>query len=345
MPISFQAADVDHLAFGPPASASGTLPFPPRHLRLGQVHARDPSYLVANLTQDLNELASERQILAGMPDDLGVLFVDAAKEKIQRQGGAGQIEERVARRKRDASLHQAPPDAPQELLVLSSGPELPPRTATPRQRRNVNPLRPSTSTYYYQAASGLPLFLHPLDIKILAHFASYAAFPAAITVRVDALAEGTVNNELRKRCKYLAHIPDGADVEANLAGVVGGSEGGLKDFEGALRMRAARRKEKGRKDERARVRAEKRERDVLVRWRRRSRAGGVGRVGPAELRGGGSFVGGGAYNVARRGGAAREEPEEDQRDMDAAWHELESSSEGALVQNQASGKQLDLYVV
>ena len=133
-----------------------------------------------------------------------------------------------------------------------------------RQRRNLNPPPPSTQTYYYyQAASGLPIFLHPLDIKILfSHYNGYASFPDEITVRVESAAEGTVNDDLRKRCKYLAHMPEGADVvfiEADLQGVVG--QEGLKNFEGALKLRTARRKEKEKKDDRARARAEERERE------------------------------------------------------------------------------------
>jgi len=136
-----------------------------------------------------------------------------------------------------------------------------------RQRRNVNPPPPSTQTYYYyQAASGLPIFLHPLDIKILfSHFNSYASFPDTITVRVESASEGTVNDDLRKRCKYLAHIPEGADVvfiEADLEGVVG--QEGLKNFEGAIKLRKSRRKEKGKKDDRARIRAEEREREKVI---------------------------------------------------------------------------------
>lgn len=133
-----------------------------------------------------------------------------------------------------------------------------------RQRRNLNPPPPSTQTYYYyQAASGLPVFLHPLDIKILfSHYGGYAPFPDEITVRVESAAEGTVNDDLRKRCKYLAHMPEGADVvfvEADLEGVVGCD--GLKSFEGALKLRTARRKEKEKKDDRARARAEEREKE------------------------------------------------------------------------------------
>ena len=195
-----------------------------------------------------------------------------------------EIEERSAfharRRKAEEITHASPAlsDAPAELLALRSGGVItsaPPIGVTApetrpgpqgrnqlRQRRNLNPPPPSTSTYYYyQAASGLPLFLHPLDIKILlSHFSDYSAFPDTITVRVESFAEGTVNDDLRKRCKYLAYLPEGADVvfiEADLEGVVGAE--GLKNFEGPLKMRTSRRKEKGRKDDRAKARAEDRE--------------------------------------------------------------------------------------
>lgn len=112
----------------------------------------------------------------------------------------------------------------------------------------------------------MPIFLHPLDIKILfAHFHSYAAFPDAITIKVESYTESTVNDDLRKRCKYLAHLPEGADVvfvEADLEGVVGAD--GLRPFEGALKLRRARRKEKGRRDDKARARAEEREKERLA---------------------------------------------------------------------------------
>ncbi|KAG6919053.1 hypothetical protein DXG01_009763 [Tephrocybe rancida] len=260
-----------------------------------------PTYLISDLSRDLDDLATERRILAGMNDDLGISFVDGADQKIRNQISKAtaldtpllkeqidkairdqqEIEARHAFRERSRKAEEAArseiADTPSEFLASkSSGPA---RISTPlssaeepkalgrnapKQRRNVNPPPPSTSTYYYyQAASGLPLFLHPLDIKILlSHFKSYSSFPDTITLRVESLAEGTVNDDLRKRCKYLAHIPEGADVvfiEADLSGVVGVD--GLKNFEGALKMRTSRRREKGRKDDRARTRAEEREKE------------------------------------------------------------------------------------
>ncbi|KII93996.1 hypothetical protein PLICRDRAFT_88274 [Plicaturopsis crispa FD-325 SS-3] len=247
-----------------------------------------PTYLIADLTRDMDELATERRILSGMDDLLGISFVDAAEQKLRDQIAKAaaletpqlreavdkalrdqhEIEARATKRRRaEEAASQAPlQGAPDAYLATKTAPATPSSPATnrnPRQRRNLNPPPPSTSTYYYyQAASGLPIFLHPLDIKILlSHFSGYASFPDSITVRVDSVTEGTVNDDLRKRCKYLGHMPEGADVvfvEADLEGVVGAD--GLKSFEGALGTRRAKRKEKGRKDDRARARAEERER-------------------------------------------------------------------------------------
>ncbi|KAK7686736.1 hypothetical protein QCA50_010336 [Cerrena zonata] len=270
-----------------------------------------PSYLVTDLTKDLDDLAVERRMLASMKDDLGVSFVDAADAKVRHQIDKAhalempllkeaidnamhlqqQITNRVIYNRRKKEQVETAPleDAPEAFLAIqksgfntpaqqpSPAPtpappvqvqvQQPPASRNPRQRRNLNPPPPSTSTYYYyQAATGMPIFLHPLDIKILlSHFNNYASFPDTITVRVESYAESTVNEDLRKRCKYLAHLPEGADVvfvETDLEGVVGPE--GLKNFEKALSMRSARRKEKGRKDDRAKARAEEREKEKLV---------------------------------------------------------------------------------
>ncbi|KAH7923901.1 hypothetical protein BV22DRAFT_1091966 [Leucogyrophana mollusca] len=238
--------------------------------------------------------------------------------------------------------YTAPPATPQANLIS---------TRNQRQRRNVNPPPPSTQTYYYyQVASGLPIFLHPLDIKILfSHYNSYASFPDTITIRIDSAAEGTVNDDLRKRCKYLAHMPEGADVvfiEADLGDVVG--QEGLKNFEGALKLRKARRKEKGKKDDRARARAEEREREkVVAPWY--NNAGPVTIVdtttpsvevdeipdppppAPTGAWGSRSFASAlhSTPTTRRPASAHRLTPEvEDEWDMDAAWHELEQRGTG-----------------
>ena len=255
---------------------------------------------MADLSQDLEEVAAERRVLLSLKDELALLFLDAAEEKLRHQLAkaaaleseplkdaiekAASTQQRLEQKKfrrapsqrweNNAPDNQEVPSAFLSLQVSSAvpsqgGPHGSSQTLgrNPRQRRNVNPPPPSTQTYYYyQAASGLPIFLHPLDIKILvSHFNSYPAFPDDITVRVESHSEGTVNDDLRKRWKYLAHFPEGTDVvfiEADLEGVVGAE--GLTNFEGALKQRRARRREKEKKDDKAKVKAEEREKEKLV---------------------------------------------------------------------------------
>lgn len=252
-----------------------------------------PGQLVIDLSQHLEELVAERRILLDLKDELALVFVDVAEEKLRDQLAKAaaleseslketiekvvttqqKLEQDQLRRTASKRRENSTPDDQEEVpaAFLSSQGELHGssqlQVRNPRQRKNVNPPPPSTQTYYYyQAASGLPIFLHPLDIKILiSHFNSYPAFPDDIIVRVEAHSEGTVNEDLRKRWKYLAHLPEGADVvfiEADLEGVVGTE--GLANFESALKQRRARRKEKGKKDDKAKAKAEEREKEKLA---------------------------------------------------------------------------------
>src|SRR5712672_1665368 len=261
-----------------------------------------PSYLIENLTHDLSELASERRALSELGDSLGTVFCDAAEQRLNKQiakanaldtdalhaaidrslqtehditARAAFLVQRKQERESTATPTPDPSDVPTHYLsAQASHPPTPSPTTTPtptprgpKPRKNLNPPPPSTSAYYYyQASSGLPIFLHPLDIKILSsHFGAYASFPDSIVVRLEAASEGSVDADLRRRCKYLSHIPEGVDVvfvEADLEGVVGAE--GLRAFEGTIKARRARRREKGRRDEKARARAEEREREKLV---------------------------------------------------------------------------------
>ena len=252
-----------------------------------------PDQLITDLSQDLEEVAAERRTLLSIKDELALIFVDVAEEKLRHQlAKAAALEsellkeaiekvvtiqqkleeeklERAHSQRGDRDTREDKGEVPDAFLSSQGDPHGLPQGQgrNPRQRRNVNPPPPSTQTYYfYQAESGLPIFLHPLDIKILlSHFHSYPAFPSEITVRVEAHSEGTVNDDLRKRWKYLAHLAEGADVvfiEANLEGVVRAE--GLASFEGALKQRRARRKEKGKKDDKAKARAEEREKEKLA---------------------------------------------------------------------------------
>lgn len=119
--------------------------------------------------------------------------------------------------------------------------------------------------YFYQA---LPQFyLSPLDIRILkAAFGEYASFPATILPRVEHISTGhIIDDELRKRVKYLGHLPYGCEVnflECDWRDVVGPEV--LRHFHAETQKRRKRNKEKEVREEKDRVRAEKEEDDK--RW-------------------------------------------------------------------------------
>ncbi|KAF9112095.1 hypothetical protein BGX27_003977 [Mortierella sp. AM989] len=123
------------------------------------------------------------------------------------------------------------------------------------QGRNRAPNQVTTLFYFYQAANGHHLYLQPLDIRILKqHFDSYEKFPDTITVKVLGIEETSLTEEVRKKCKYLGHLPLGCEVsflDVALEGIVG--EEGVKPFEAELMMRRSKRLEKEAREERERI--------------------------------------------------------------------------------------------
>ncbi|KAF9357381.1 hypothetical protein BGX26_003816 [Mortierella sp. AD094] len=113
----------------------------------------------------------------------------------------------------------------------------------------------ATKFYFYQAANGHHLYLQPLDIRILKqHFDSYERFPDTITVKVIGIEETSLTEEVRKKCKYLGHLPLGCEVsflDVALESIVG--EEGVKPFEAELKMRRGKRLEKEAREERERI--------------------------------------------------------------------------------------------
>lgn len=140
------------------------------------------------------------------------------------------------------------------------------QTQKPRpQRRNVNPRLDLEDCYYfYQAASGQNIYLHPLDIKILkSHFGTYQDMPDTIEVAVEGADEGRVNDELRRRCRWLAHLPTSADlvfIEADLGKVV--SKASLEPYLVPLKQRRTKRRDKARREDKAKAKSEQREQNL-----------------------------------------------------------------------------------
>ncbi|KAK9763520.1 hypothetical protein K7432_009718 [Basidiobolus ranarum] len=112
--------------------------------------------------------------------------------------------------------------------------------------------------FFYQAADGQHVYLHPLDIKILREeFGAYENFPDEISAPMISLEESTINPDLRKRFKYLSHLPISCDitfVEIDLKNIV--SKKTFNMFANELRQRNTKRKQKERKEDRQRLLAQ-----------------------------------------------------------------------------------------
>ncbi|PYH42622.1 RING-type E3 ubiquitin transferase MAG2 [Aspergillus saccharolyticus JOP 1030-1] len=119
---------------------------------------------------------------------------------------------------------------------------------------------PEHAFYFYQA---LPHFyLSPLDIRILkAAFGDYPSFPATILPRVERISTGhIVDDELRKRVKYLGHLPYGCEVnflECDWRDVVQPEI--LQEFKTETDRRRKRNRDKEAREEKDRIRAEREE--------------------------------------------------------------------------------------
>ncbi|KAF9971632.1 hypothetical protein BGZ73_005405 [Actinomortierella ambigua] len=140
-----------------------------------------------------------------------------------------------------------------------------------RKKKVPNGATPSTTFFFYQAENGLHLYLQPLDIRILRqHFESYDKFPDAIRVKVLDIEETSLTEEVRKKCKYLGHLPLGCEVSflhVALDSVV--SQESLKPFSNELKQRRTRQREKEAREERERIERERRLNPRLLSSQRR----------------------------------------------------------------------------
>ncbi|KAI7694272.1 hypothetical protein KC322_g10436 [Hortaea werneckii] len=133
------------------------------------------------------------------------------------------------------------------------------------------PEKPQPSEYlFYQALQHY--YLSPLDIRILkSAFTSYHLFPSSILPRVERVSSGhVVDDELRKRVKYLSHLPYGCEVgflECDWTDTVPPHV--LHEFKPMLDRRRRRADEKEAREEKERVRIEKAEEREIAHIKRK----------------------------------------------------------------------------
>lgn len=139
-----------------------------------------------------------------------------------------------------------------------------------RNRQHHEHHKTPSEYYFYHALQHY--YLSPLDIRILkAAFGNFASFPTAILPRVEHVSTGhVVDDELRKRTKYLAHLPYGCEVgflECDWTDTVAPEV--LEPFRPEIERRRKKHTEKETKEEKERQRAEKAEYAEFASARRR----------------------------------------------------------------------------
>ncbi|KAL9110928.1 MAG: hypothetical protein Q9227_004543 [Pyrenula ochraceoflavens] len=162
-----------------------------------------------------------------------------------------------------------------EQLNLS-GPESSQQKLNSRSRQ-LQPTRsghhPQVDTFFFYQA--LPNFyLSPLDIRILkSAYGSFSSFPSTILPRVEHISTGhVIDDDLRRRAKYMAHLPYGCEVnflECDWTGSV--SSKILEQFSAEIARRRQKNNEKARREEKERQIAEQKEKDQMWAAARRKR--------------------------------------------------------------------------
>ncbi|OAA66584.1 ring finger domain containing protein [Niveomyces insectorum RCEF 264] len=118
--------------------------------------------------------------------------------------------------------------------------------------------------FFYMAPPHL--YLSPLDIRILkTKYGAFSAFPSTLLPRVEHISTGhVVDDALRRRAKYLGHLPAGCVVsflECDWTDIVPADT--LATFAGDLDRRRKRNRDKAAQEERERLQAERLEAAAL----------------------------------------------------------------------------------
>lgn len=179
--------------------------------------------------------------------------------------GTSAAESIPEQQKGEPSDSQAPQESTSKAIPSQ------PRSMHPRLNQNETH-HPDSPYFFYQAL--LHYYLAPLDIRILkSAFGDFASFPSTLLPRVERVSTGHImDDELRKRTKYLSHLPYGCEVgflECNWTDVVPPEI--LIPFKDEIEKRRKRNRDKETREERDRVRAEKAEDDARWATARRKR--------------------------------------------------------------------------
>ncbi|XP_042344319.1 RING finger protein 10 isoform X1 [Plectropomus leopardus] len=101
------------------------------------------------------------------------------------------------------SVLEEPPEA-----MMDAAPEAQPEEESPESGRPSASVVHGPFYYFYQADDCQQMFLHPVNVRcLLREYGSLEASPDTITATVVEIVGHTVTEEIRRRHRYLAHLP------------------------------------------------------------------------------------------------------------------------------------------
>uniref|UniRef100_A0A4W5MT82 E3 ubiquitin-protein ligase RNF10 n=1 Tax=Hucho hucho TaxID=62062 RepID=A0A4W5MT82_9TELE len=167
-------------------------------------------------TKDNLELSSLTLADPPSPEEEVVTIFSSTKTVLQYSSA---FDDEVAEVPEEAPGEE--PELPEGLLerVLEESTEASGDAAPEPQPAEENPssqaetMRPQTSEhgpsyYFYQAEDCQQMFLHPVNVRcLLREYGSLEASPHTITATVVEIEGQTITEEIRRRHRYLAHLP------------------------------------------------------------------------------------------------------------------------------------------
>ncbi|KAL1891554.1 hypothetical protein Cpir12675_004926 [Ceratocystis pirilliformis] len=154
----------------------------------------------------------------------------------------------------------------QDLVVPSDAGLLSPVDAN--ESASTSKQHPNTPEFYFYSAPP-HLYLSPLDIRILkTKYGSFSEFPSTLLPRVEHISTGhAVDDALRKRAKYLNHLPHGCLIsflECDWTDIIPADT--LAQFADEIRRRRKRNADKSAQEDRLKAQAERRETAAMQRF-------------------------------------------------------------------------------
>ncbi|KAI9167286.1 putative RING finger protein P8B7.23 [Paramyrothecium foliicola] len=146
---------------------------------------------------------------------------------------------------------------------------------------NAAPAKQTSDADFYFYSTPPHLYLSPLDIRILkTKYGAFSSFPSTLLPRVEHISTGhVVDDVLRKRAKYLGHLPQGCVIsflECDWTDTIPAST--LDSFREDIERRRRRNRDKAAQEERERLQAEHIEAAAI----RSSTGSGSRRIAPLE---------------------------------------------------------------